>query len=173
MKLNNYGFGMKETVIYLSILFLILLFVSCSISSFYRDLEFAQSSESKKEGYLPDYIESNGSSVNDTVIATTPSIDLNGDTNVQVIQMNHYYEAEQKLYQAAMNYAVENSIPPSEYVYTVRLEDLINLKYMSSKIVDYVDGSECSGYSNIISDSDGYQVESYIYCKNYKTEGYK
>ena len=39
MKLNNKGFGMRETLIYLSILLLVLLIASCSISSFYDDLE--------------------------------------------------------------------------------------------------------------------------------------
>lgn len=173
MKMNNYGFGFKETFIYLGLLLLILLFTSYSISSFYDNVEI---NNEEKFSYLSNINENNNKPVenNNSIFDNDyPSYDQNEDTNVQVIPMDYYYDAEKKLYDAVMKYALENEIPASEYLYTVRLEDLIKLKYIDKKIVDYVDGSDCTGYGNIIADSDGYQVDSYIYCKNYKTEGYK
>ena len=180
MKMNNYGFGFKETFLYLSILFLLLLFTSCSISSFYKDLESGKKDDySNLDGYLFD-VENNKKPTTDSSVNNNntnsydnyPSYDTQEDNNFQVIQMDHYYNAEKKLYSAVTRYAVENNIPKSEYLYTITLDDLVKLKYMD-KVVDYVDGSTCSGYGNIMSDDDGYQVSVYISCSNYKTEGYR
>lgn len=177
MKLNNYGFGYKETFIYLGILLLLLLFTSYSISSFYEGLE----SDKKEDFSYLSNVDTNKKNNTGTSVNTNnnnnnnddyPSYDKQEDNNFQVIQMDHYYNAEKKFFSAVTRYAVENNIPKSEYLYTVRLEDLVKLKYMN-KVVDYVDGSECAGYGNIISDEDGYQVSVYISCSNYKTEGYR
>lgn len=177
MKLNNCGFGYKETFVYLGLLLLLLLFTSYSISSFYEGLE---SGKKDDFSYLSN-VDSNNKTNTSTNVNTNnnynsnddyPSYDQQEDSNFQVIQMDHYYNAEKKFFSAVTRYAVENNIPKSEYLYTVDLKDLVRLKYMD-KVVDNVDGSECAGYGNIISDDDGYQVSVYISCSNYKTEGYR
>lgn len=170
MKTNNYGFGYKETFIYLGILLLLLLFTSYSISSFYDGMNVDNSDDPKKNGYLSNINTSH--STDNVGVNNEPTIDKNEDNNFQVIQMNHYYDEERRFYNAVMKYANDNSLPQSKYLYTIKLEDLVRLEYMEKTIVDYVDGSTCSGYGNIVTDDSGYQVEVFIYCSNYKTEGY-
>lgn len=161
MKLNNKGFGMRETLIYLSILLIILLIASCSISSFYDDLE-----ESRNEEYVPSYgYDNEDDEDNDTV-----------DDEEEKIEINYasYYVAEAKFREAAVNYATAYAL--HEPLTTLKLEDLDKSGYLESPIVDAVDGSKCSGYANVTYEDkyDGvYDADVYISCTNYKTEGYR
>lgn len=158
MKLNNKGFGMRETLVYLSILLMVLLIASCSISSFYNDLE--NGSDDNDYSYLDNIDESN-----DEVINEEEEIEIN---------YTSYYLAEAKFREAAKNYAYDYNL--SDSLNTVSLSDVYNAGYLSNKIVDVVDGSECSGYANIeFRNVYGgvYDIDAYISCTNYKTEGYR
>ena len=121
MKLNNKGFGMRETLIYLSILLMVLLIASCSISSFYDDLE-----ESKNEEYVPSYgydVEDDNDVVSD-------------DEEDIVINYTPYYLAEARFREAAENYANAYSLRDS--LTTLKLEDVDKSGYLDETIVDDV-----------------------------------
>ena len=160
MKLNNKGFGMRETLVYLSILLMVLLIASCSISSFYDDLE-----ESKNEEYVPSY----GYDVEDE-----EDNDVDSDDEDIVINYTPYYLAEARFREAAENYAIAYSLRDS--LTTLKLEDVDKSGYLDETIVDAVDGSKCTGYANVTyEDKYGgvYDIDVYISCANYRTEGYR
>lgn len=160
MKLNNKGFGMRETLVYLSVLLLILLIASCSISSFYDDLE-----ESKNEEYVPSYLyDTEDDEDNDVVDDEEEDI---------VINYTPYYLAEAKFRDAVEVYAEAYSL--YDGLTTVKLEDVDNAGYLEQTIVDSVDGSKCTGYANVQYDNNygSYDIDVYISCSNYKTEGYR
>jgi hypothetical protein len=162
MKLNNKGFGMRETLIYLSILLLVLLIASCSISSFYDDLE-----ESRNEEYVPSY----GYDVDEEDESDDVVSDKEEDI---VINYTPYYLAEARFKEAAENYANAYSLRDS--LTTLKLEDVDKSGYLDETIVDAVDGSKCTGYANVTyEDKYGgiYDVDVYISCANYRTEGYR
>lgn len=161
MKLNNKGFGMRETLIYLSILLMVLLIASCSISSFYDDLE-----ESKNEEYVPFY----GYDVEDEEDNDVVS----DDEEDIVINYTPYYLAEARFKEAVENYANAYSLRDS--LTTLKLEDVDKSGYLDESIVDAVDGSKCTGYANVTyEDKYGgiYDIDVYISCANYRTEGYR
>lgn len=161
MKLNNKGFGMRETLIYLSILLMVLLIASCSISSFYDDLE-----ESKNEDYVPFY----GYDVEDEEDNDVVS----DDEEDIVINYTPYYLAEVRFKEAVENYANAYSLRDS--LTTLKLEDVDKSGYLDESIVDAVDGSKCTGYANVAyEDKYGgiYDIDVYISCANYRTEGYR
>ena len=161
MKLNNKGFGMRETLIYLSILLMVLLIASCSISSFYDDLE-----ESKNEDYVPFY----GYDVEDE----EDNDAVSDDEEDIVINYTPYYLAEARFREAVENYANAYSLRDS--LTTLKLEDVDKSGYLDESIVDAVDGSKCTGYANVTyEDKYGgiYDIDVYISCANYRTEGYR
>ena len=162
MKLNNKGFGMKETLIYLSILLLVLLIASCSISSFYDDLE-----NSKDDEYVPSYNYENDDDDEDEVIV---------DDEDEKIEINYaqYYIAEANFKDAVELYA--NAYELRDSLTTLKLEDIENSGYLEKDIVDVVDGSKCTGYANVeYEDVYGgrYNIDVFISCANYRTEGYR
>ena len=161
MKLNNKGFGMRETLVYLSVLLLILLIASCSISSFYDDLE-----KSKDEEYVPSYLYDTDDE-DDYDVVDDEEEDI-------VINYTPYYLAEAKFRDAVEVYAQAYSL--YDGLTTVKLEDVDNAGYLEQTIVDSVDGSKCTGYANVQYDPSyggSYDIDVYISCSNYKTEGYR
>lgn len=157
MKLNNKGFGMKETLIYLAVLLLMLLIASCSVMSFYDDLE--TSKENEREHY--ENIEND--SDNNVVI-------VDDEDNIN-IDYKQYYNAEKKFETAVKDYALNNGFGST--LNTVTLEEVVKSGSLKDPIVDYVDGSKCTGYANVYYQNADYQVSVYLLCTNYKTEGYR
>lgn len=157
MKLNNKGFGMKETLIYLAVLLLMLLIASCSVMSFYDDLE--TSKENEKEHYENE----NNNNDNNVVI-------VDDDDNIN-IDYKQYYNAEKKFETAVKDYALKNGFGST--LNTVTLEEVVKSGSLKDPIVDYIDGSKCTGYANVYYQNADYQVSVYLLCTNYKTEGYR
>lgn len=157
MKLNNKGFGMKETLIYLAVLLLMLLIASCSVMSFYDDLE--TSKENEKEHYENE----NNNNDNNVVI-------VDDDDNIN-IDYKQYYNAEKKFETAVKDYALKNGFGST--LNTVTLEEVVKSGSLEDPIVDYIDGSKCTGYANVYYQNADYQVSVYLLCTNYKTEGYR
>lgn len=164
MKLNNKGFGMKETLVFLSILLTLLLIASCSISSFYNDLENDDNNDSI---YLYDGHEDDEDK-DDVVVG-----DDKEDEDV-VTNYTPYYYAEGKFKEAALNYAKAHSLDST--LTTLYLSDLDKSGYLDYNIVDAKDGTKCTGYANIETldaESGLYDIEVFISCSNYKTKGYR
>ena len=162
MRLNNKGFGMKETLIYLSILLLVLLIASCSISSFYDDLENSRNHDTE-ESYLYDE--------DDDTNTTVGSDDVDLDKDDSNIDYKHYYNAEKRFEEAAEDYALKHGFGTS--LTTVSLDEVVSDGLLENKIVDYVDGTACTGYANVTYVNGDYEANTYILCTNYKTEGYR
>ena len=160
MKLNNRGFGMKETLIYLCLLLLVLLVASCSVSTFYDNLEV-----SKNEDYVDSYL----FDVDDDIEENVDSV-IDDSNDEMEIDYEHYYDEEKRFEFAVMDYLDDHYLDENSTIY---LDELVESGYMKRKIVDSIDGKSCSGYANVSVSDSGYQVEPYILCSNYETEGYR
>ena len=160
MKLNNKGFGMKESLIYLCVLLLVLLIASCSVSSFYDTLE-----DTRNENYQDDYL----FDVDEDEEENTVIVD-DEDSSI-VINYDYYHDAEGDFESASIRYARDKGL--TEGVVTVYLDELVKSGYMNKKIVDYVSGKTCTGYANLTYSNGDYDSDGYIMCTNYKTEGFR
>jgi competence protein ComGF len=161
MKLNNKGFGMRESLIYLCILLMVLLVAACSVSSFYDTLEESRS-DNHQEYYLFDVDEDDEKDDSQVIDDKDSSI---------VINYDYYHIEEERFANAALEYARANGLNDS--VNQVNLTDLYKSNHMTRKIVDYVDGKTCGGYANVSYNNGSYDVEAFILCTNYKTKGYR
>lgn len=159
MKLNNKGFGMKETLIYLCLLLLVLLVASCSVSTFYDNLEVT-----KNEDYVESYLFDVEDEDDDSSV-----IDETEDEELE-IDYEHYYDEEKRFEFAVMDYLDDHYTSEDTTIY---LDELVENGYMKRKIVDSIDGKSCSGYAEVSINDNGYKVEPYILCSNYETEGYR
>lgn len=159
MKLNNKGFGMKETLIYLCLLLLVLLVASCSVSTFYDNLEMT-----KNEDYVDSYLFDVDDEDDDSSV-----IDETEDEEIE-IDYEHYYDEEKRFEFAVMDYLEDHYVNEDTIIY---LDELVEDGYIKRKIVDSIDGKSCSGYADVSINDSGYQVEPYILCSNYETEGYR
>lgn len=152
MKFNNHGWSVKEMIIYVCIL-LIFLFVATSlISSMYEDLSNQVNNTNNK-------FQANTN--NDQLKEEKSEIDTS------------FYDAyEERMEQATLSYMNNVDIILEKSIYMVTLEDLITYGYIEM-LYDQIDGSTCIGYSNIFDNVNGeYEVNSYVRCNNYVTEGY-
>lgn len=160
MKLNNKGFGMKESLIYLCILLLILLVASCSVSSFYDTLEETRN-DNYQDSYLFDVEEDED---DDEVI-------VDDEDSSIVIDYDYYQIKEESLANSAIRYARDKGLV--EGINTVYLDELVKTGYLDNKIVDYVSGKVCTGYANVTYENGVYDADGYLLCTNYKTEGFR
>ena len=160
MKLNNKGFGMKESLIYLCVLLLVLLVASCSVSSFYDTLEETRNDD-YQDSYLFDVDEDEDE--NDVVI--------DDEESSIVINIEYYHAKEDVLSSSAIRYARDKGMTDSTN--TIYMDELVKTGYMDNKVVDYVSGKTCTGYAEV-SYADGvYDADGYLLCTNYKTEGFR
>ena len=154
MKLNNHGWGMREMIIYTCILLLLLLFVSYSVNSFYKEMETSKQNV-VNNNYGSDYDDKDEES--------------NVSNNINYI---YYHNKEDLIKKATLNYLNNYSYNLDSNIMNVSLDTLINLGYIQ-KIYDQNNINSCSGYSNVYEDENGeYIIKSYINCGNYVTEGY-
>lgn len=156
MKLNNRGWGMREMIIYLCILILALFFVASSIDSLYTQIENSQK-EIKEE--------------NNNKVIYEDEEEIEEDKSLD-IDVDYYYNLENEVKTATMNYINENNYDLSNQILTVTLDTLVNLGYIE-KIYDQIDDEVCSAYSNVYSIDEGdFIINSFVSCKNYITQGY-
>lgn len=160
MKLNNKGFGMKESLIYLCVLLLILLIASCSVSSFYDTLE-----ESRNENYQDSYLFDVDEDEEDSDVIVDDE-----DSSI-VIDYEYYRAKEDVLASSAIRYARDKAL--TESTNTVYMDELVKNGYMDNKVVDYVSGKTCTGYADVSYANGVYDADSYLLCTNYKTEGFR
>lgn len=155
MKLNNFGFGMRDMIIYMCILLIFLLFAVYSIDSFHKSFE--SSDESKNNSYVQkneEEKEQEEEKIND------------------VIDYEYYNNLEISLKNATLNYINDYSFDLKNDIEKVSLNTLVDLGYMQA-VVDQYGNATCYGYSNVYQDDNlEYVVYSYIMCDNYVTEGY-
>jgi hypothetical protein len=161
MKLNNKGFGMKESLIYLCILLLILLVASCSVSSFYDTLE-----ETRNEDYQDSYLFDVEEDEDDD-----SEIVIDDEDSSIVIDYEYYRAKEDVLASSAIRYARDKAL--TESINTIYMDELVKNGYLDNKIVDYVSGKVCTGYANVNYDNGIYDADGYLLCTNYKTEGFR
>lgn len=160
MKLNNKGFGMKESLIYLCVLLLILLIASCSVSSFYDTLE-----ESRNDDYQDSYLFDVDEDEEDSDVIVDDE-----DSSI-VIDYEYYRAKEDVLVSSAIRYARDKAL--TERVNTIYMDELVKNGYMDNKVVDYVSGKTCTGYVDVSYANGVYDADGYLLCTNYKTEGFR
>ena len=153
MKLNNHGWGMRTMIIYVCILLIFLLISNSMISTMYEDLEAELNTTKNDDSQVKDEEE--------VIISDEPKIDY-------VFYSNY----EKRMEEATRTYLNNVDIYLNTCIYMVTLEDLVAYGYIET-LYDQVDGSTCIGYSNITDNEFGeYEIDSYVRCNNYVTEGY-
>lgn len=160
MKLNNKGFGMKESLIYLCVLLLILLVASCSVSSFYDTLE-----ETRNDDYQDSYLFDVNEDEDDSDVV------IDDEESFIVVDYDYYRAKEDVLASSAIRYARDKGM--IDVSNTIYMDELVKTGYMDNKIVDYVSGKTCTGYANVSYVDGVYDADGYLLCTNYKTEGFR
>lgn len=148
MKLNNHGWGLKDMIIYFSIILFLLIFVTILVHSFYTSVNKEQKLREDK--------------IYEEVVEKPFSDDDNKSNNY-----DYYYQKEIQFKNQVINYINDKNIDVSSGK-MIDLQILINEKYIDS-IIDTKTGNTCLGYAKVLSNVD---VTTYISCDNYVTEGY-
>lgn len=158
MKLSNKGFGLRDMIIYTSVLLLFLLFAVYSIDSLHKTLE-----EDNKEA-AQEYQES--------IKNNSDEIEEENSTKDEPVNYSYYNTLEELLERSTLNYMNDYPFDLSMSIEKVTSDTLINLGYMSV-MKDQFGNSTCQGYSNVFQDENmEYVIHSFISCDNYVTEGY-
>jgi hypothetical protein len=165
MKLNNHGWGVRDFVIYLSILILLLFFVAFSISNFYRRLEKDRQNRQNNQQYVDQY---HPTEITDDDIDVTPQ-----NNGPKIVNYDYYHTLEEDFRNATNKYLLENPTEISNRILVLTDTDLVGLGYMY-KMHDEEYEHTCTGYSTtyLLDDTMNYQINVYINCGEYITEGY-
>lgn len=153
MKSGKSGFGIREMIIYTSLLLLLLLYVSFSINTLYKNIEDNKNSSKVEKTENKENNNSNNKNENN------------------VIDENYYKGLENKLKSAAINYLNSYSYDLTDNVITIDSTKLEELN-MLDKMYDKNGSTQCDGYTNIYQSNERIFADSYINCGEYVTEGY-
>lgn len=141
MALNNHGWGLREMIIFVSILLLFLIIASIFVLRLYNSLNES----------------------------------INGDTNtnevVDNVDKNYYYHKESELLQSAQAYYDDVPFDLDNGSVNVYLNELISGGY-SKQIVDENTGNYCNGYAKYFKNQNTVDIDVFIKCDSYETEGY-
>ncbi|MBQ8659808.1 MAG: hypothetical protein IJ475_03115 [Bacilli bacterium] len=152
MMLNNHGWGLKDMIIYTCII-LFFFFIACFfIGAMYRDFE---------EGYYDN--DSDNQIVSDVLEEPIHE--------EEYIDYKYYYEKEFIFKSSVDVYLNELNYDVTNHIFNIRLNELVNLRYMDM-IYDPITGTACDGYANVIGEGTQYEINAYILCSNYMSEGY-
>lgn len=150
--LNNHGWGMREMIIYTCILLFFLLIAAYFVNALYNSLD-ADLKKSKEKTY----------DNSPTIVEREPE---------KVIDYSIYSNYEKQMDVAAKNYVINNYEALETNIATVDLQELVDADYIE-QLYDQISSEKCIGYSNVWDNELGeYEVDSYIRCSNYVTEGY-
>lgn len=156
MKLNNYGFGMKEMVILMTILLVFLLLAAYNVNRLYASIETTEKER------------------NDTVnvIKKEPEKEPEKPVIQEKVNEEYYHQLETKFNDAISKYIKDYSYDMSKQILTISSDTLINLGYID--LVDQFGNKTCDGYGNVFYDKEqeDYVIKSYIRCSNYTSKGY-
>jgi hypothetical protein len=143
MKLNNKGFGTKDMIIYSCVIIFFLLLADLLILSFYRD---------KDKIDIKDIREDHPSAKSGSFY-------------------DYYIQQENNLKAAGLKYARANNLNLTSKT-RFNISVLVENGYISY-VRDSEDNTICSGYIVMINNIGDYDIESYIKCNSYTTEGYE
>lgn len=158
MKLNNNGFGLRDMIIYTSVLLLFLLFAVYSIDSLHKTIE-------------EDHLEYNEKH-QELIEKAKEENKKEEETEKKTVDYNYYSNLEDLFKRATMNYINDYNFDLTVDIEKVSSDTLIGLGYISG-FKDQFGNETCTGYSNVYQDENfEYVIKSYISCSNYMTEGY-
>lgn len=160
MRLNNYGFGMREMIIYSCILLFILFFAAVEINIFYSNLENDDKEDNTVE-VKQETDEDDESSKDDE------SSDDEKEVVSEEVDYAYYSALEKRLEEAARQYLNEYKYDLSENSLKITSETLVNFGYMEA-MYDQTGSNICTGYVNAYG-SDEVTLEPFISCNNYST----
>jgi len=156
MKLNDKGFGTKDMIIYTCLFIFLLLLVNFAVINLSNSIE-KKSSKERANALVVEKQEPKKQEEN-TKIYREESLSV------------YYNNKEKELENAALKYAEKNKLNAYNG-FVVGVDTLISNKYME-KIVDYEGLNYCGGYAKIINNGERYDVDAYIKCSDYETEGF-
>ncbi len=159
MKLNNNGWGMKDMVIFMSILLVFLLLAIYNVNKLYRAMEHTQNNvretpiQHKEEG---------------SEIPTVSEV----KKEEEKLDEAYYKDLEVEFNRATRDYLNHYKYDLHNEIFKITSDSLEGLKFIEMK--DQFGKKTCDGYSNVYFDTekDDYVIKSYIRCANYMTEGY-
>lgn len=96
---------------------------------------------------------------------------MNQSNNKEQINTKYYQQKETELFNAAADYADDIAVDTSNGSVNVYLKDLIDYGYAQS-IVDEITKNNCDGYARFYDTQGILDIDVYLKCDNYVTEGY-
>lgn len=160
MKLNNNGWGMKEMIMFMSILLLFLLLAVFNVSRLYKSIE-----KTEHEKNIPQVVDKK----EDEGIVKPED---KGEEKVESTDEAYYAKLEKKFQDATYEYIKDYHYDLSSHILNVSYDTLKGLEYLD--MLDQFDKPTCDGYSNVFYDEETgeYSVKSFIRCGNYTSVGY-
>lgn len=147
MKLDNRGWGLREMLIYSSILLIFLLIAAFRISTLYNDVESTKHDDEIEETDLKD--------------------------NKDVYDLQYYYDYEDEMVEATRTYLSnpDYNAPHISDELKLNLLTLIDLDLIN-RLYDKNSTASCEGYI-MVTLVDGKQaIQPYLLCRDYVTKGY-
>lgn len=151
MKLDNRGWGLREMLIYSSILLLFLLIASFRMSALYNDIN---STKDEPETFVE---EKNSSE--------------KGSSEKSSYDLKYYYDYEDKMIQATREYLKMHEYNVEVQTLKIDLSTLIDLDLID-KLYDKDSNVRCEGYVMVTFESDKDVIKPYLMCDDYVTKGY-
>lgn len=148
MKLNNKGWGLRDMIIYTSVILLFFFLACYFIGIMYNDFDEDYYKNDNQQDVVEDVTE-------DEV----------------VIDYSYYYDLEEDFENGFRQYLNDMSYDVTSDIYSIKLNKLVEEGYLN-RVYDYVDNSVCDGYANAIGEGFDYKINTYLMCSNYTTEGY-
>ncbi len=99
------------------------------------------------------------------------SIDLDKVDNTKKIDEVYYHNLEYQVQNAGVKYFNNVGVDVSVGEVNVSLDKLIDLGYIT-RFKDDITGNYCDGYVKIYIEDEILNIDGYINCDNYRTEGY-
>ena len=154
MKLDNRGWGLREMLIYSSILLIFLLIAAFRISVLYND------------------VNSDGAATN-SISETSKNVVEDGKNVKDTYDLQYYYKYEDEMIEATRKYLkiIDYDIVDNSDGLKIDLLILTNLDLIEP-LYDKNSDAMCEGYT-MVTVIDGKQaIKSYLLCRDYVTKGY-
>lgn len=146
MKLDNRGWGLREMLIYSSILLLFLLIASFRMSALYND-------------------------INSTKDEPETFVEEKNSSEKGFYDLKYYYDYEDKMIQATRDYLKKYEYNVEVQTLKIDLSTLIDLDLID-KLYDKDSNVRCEGYVMVTFESDKEAIKPYLMCGDYVTKGY-
>lgn len=160
MKLDNRGWGLREMLIYSSLLLVFLLIATVRLSALYDDV-----GKSKEDSKI------NVSNSNENNNIDSSNSDDSSDDLKDKYDLQYYYDYEDKMVEATQKYLKINDYNIDNDTVKLDLLTLIDFELIY-RLYDKGSNVRCEGYVLIIYENSRYAIKPYLSCLDYVTKDY-